>query len=96
MEGLARLKIEAGTEGGKVFRLRGKGAPSVEGYGAGDLHVKVIIEVPAGLSSRQKKALREFADQCNGDNYPLVRKLHEQAAAFLKTRDDLKRSKTES
>lgn len=96
LEGMARLRIEAGTESGKVFRLRGKGAPSVEGYGSGDLHVKATIEVPSRLSSKQRKSLREFADQCNEDNYPMVRKLHEQAVAFMKARDDLKRSKTES
>ena len=44
-EGYARLKIPAGTTSGKVFRLRGKGMPSLSG-GTGDLHVRMEIEVP--------------------------------------------------
>jgi molecular chaperone DnaJ len=96
LAGMARLRIDAETETGRVFRLRGKGAPSVEGHGYGDLNVKVVIEVPARLSSKQKKALKDFSDQCTGDNYPQAKKLHEQAEAFMKARDDLKRAKTES
>lgn len=96
LEGLARLKIDAGTETGRVFRLRGKGAPSVEGYGAGDLHVRVVIEIPSRLNSKQKKMLRDFAEQCTGDNYPHIRKLHEQVELFMKAKDDLKRAKPES
>lgn len=93
LDGFARLKIDAGTESGRVFRLRGKGVPSVEGYGIGDLHVKIHIEVPTRLNSRQKKLLRDFEEVCSADNYPHGMKLREAAEAFMKVRDTLKKEK---
>ena len=83
IDGFAKLKIAAGTETGKVFRLRSKGMPNVEGYGRGDLHVQVVTEVPVKLNSKQKKALAEFESQSSDSNYPSVKNFHEQAEAFL-------------
>jgi len=54
------MKIPAGTQSGKVFRLKGKGMPSLHG-GVGDQYVKVMIQVPDKLSAEQKKLLEEFA-----------------------------------
>jgi molecular chaperone DnaJ len=54
------VKIPAGTQSGKVFRLRGQGMPSVYGRGRGDLLIRVQVEVPRRLSARQKELLREF------------------------------------
>jgi len=53
-----RIKIPAGTQGGKVLRLRGKGLPDVNGYGHGDLLVNVNIWTPQNLS-KEEKALME-------------------------------------
>jgi molecular chaperone DnaJ len=88
IDGFAALKLEAGTETGRTFRLRGKGAPSVDGQGRGDLHVRVIVEVPARLGARQKKALKDFADTCSKDNYPRVEEMREQAEALFRARQD--------
>ena len=96
LDGFARLKIDPGIETGKMFRLRGKGAPSVDGYGRGDLHVRVIVEVPTHLSSRQKKALKDFGDSCTDDNHPLGRKIHESAEAFYKAREALGKTHTDT
>ncbi|MBT2214512.1 molecular chaperone DnaJ [Virgibacillus dakarensis] len=60
VHGNVMLKIPAGTQTGKTFRLKGKGAPNVRGYGHGDQHVKVRIVTPAKLTERQKELLREF------------------------------------
>lgn len=57
-----KLKIPAGTPGGKVMRVRGKGAPKLKGGGTGDLKVKVKIAVPEQLSDAQREALEAFAD----------------------------------
>jgi molecular chaperone DnaJ len=95
-DGFARLKIEAGTETGRMFRLRGKGAPSVDGHGRGDLHVRVIVEVPNHLSSKQKKALKDFSDACTEENYPLAHKLRARSEEFFKVRDSLNQAKTET
>lgn len=56
------LKIPAGTESHKLFRLRGKGVPSLRGHGRGDQIVQVVIQVPRKLSEKQKSILKEFAE----------------------------------
>lgn len=60
VHGKVKLKIPAGTQSGKTFRLKGKGAPNVRGYGHGDQHVKVRVVTPTKLTERQKELLREF------------------------------------
>jgi curved DNA-binding protein len=57
----AKLKVPAGTQDGKVFRMRGKGAPKLKGSGSGDLMVKAHIKVPTKLTAAQKEILTEFA-----------------------------------
>jgi molecular chaperone DnaJ len=83
IDGFARLKIAAGTETGKVFRLRNKGMPNVEGYGRGDLHVQIMPEVPVKLNGKQKKALADFKSHVDDSNYPSAKRFREQAEAFL-------------
>jgi len=62
----AKLKVPAGTQDGKVFRMRGKGAPKLKGSGSGDLLVKARIAIPSKLTAEQKKALQEFASSSTG------------------------------
>jgi molecular chaperone DnaJ len=71
LEGSARLKIAPGTQGGTLFRLRGKGVQSLDGDGHGDQHIRVIVEVPDKLNSEQRKKLEEFARSCNEDVFPM-------------------------
>lgn len=59
--GRAKLKIPSGTETDTVFRLRDKGLPVIQSSRTGDQFVKVIIDVPKKLNSKQKKALEDFA-----------------------------------
>lgn len=61
LDGKVKLRIPAGTPSGKVFRLREKGMPFLEGHGRGDQLVRVEIEVPARLSERERRALEEWA-----------------------------------
>lgn len=82
LDGYAKIRLPAGTEDGKVFRLRGKGIPNVDGYGHGDLNIVVKLETPVNLTSRQRKALREFVDGGLADNYPLRRQLEQTAEQF--------------
>lgn len=60
VHGKVMLKIPAGTQSGKTFRMKGKGAPNVRGYGHGDQHIIVKIVTPTKLTERQKELLREF------------------------------------
>ncbi len=57
LDGKARIKIEPGTQPGKVLRLRGKGLPAIKGYGSGngDLVVKISVYIPEKLSAEEKK-----------------------------------------
>jgi len=55
-----RMRIPPGTPTDKVFRLRGKGMPSLHGRGQGDEYVRVIVQVPTKLTSEEKKLLEEF------------------------------------
>ena len=56
------LVIPEGTQTGKKFRLRGKGAPSLRGGSVGDQYVTVNVVTPTGLNDKQKEALRAFAE----------------------------------
>ena len=65
IEGRARIKIAPGTQPGKVLRLKGKGLPSYNGYGTGDLLVNVTVYVPENLSNDDKKAIESLKDSTN-------------------------------
>jgi DnaJ-class molecular chaperone len=66
MEGSVIMRIPAGTQGGTTFRLRGKGMPDLRGKGTGDELVKVSVEIPRNLSSRQKELVEELAKTLQG------------------------------
>ncbi len=61
LEGKIGLKIPAGTQSGKVLRLKGKGIADLHGYGRGDQLVKILVETPKRLTARQHELLEEFA-----------------------------------
>lgn len=61
VEGRAKIKIEAGTQPGRILRLRGKGVPEVNGYGRGDLLVQINVWVPKNLEKDEKKAFERMA-----------------------------------
>lgn len=56
------LKIPAGTQTGRVFRMKGLGMPNMYGHGRGDLLIRVKIETPKKMTKQQEKILREFAE----------------------------------
>ena len=60
IDGVAKVKIEPGTQPGKVLRLRNKGLPSVNGFGKGDELVNVNVYVPENLSDKERKWLQEM------------------------------------
>lgn len=60
VHGKVKLKVPAGTQTGKTFRLKGKGAPNVRGYGQGDQHIKIRVITPTNLTEKQKDLLRQF------------------------------------
>ncbi|MBK7855354.1 MAG: hypothetical protein IPJ79_11000 [Bacteroidetes bacterium] len=59
------MKIEPGTQGGKVLRLKSKGLPQVNSYHKGDLLVNINVWTPQHLSSDEKKVLEKLRDSAN-------------------------------
>jgi molecular chaperone DnaJ len=60
IDGKVRIKIDPGTQGGKILRLRGKGLPDVNGYGKGDLLVNVNVWIPKHLSKEEHKIMEQY------------------------------------
>lgn len=60
VESKVKVKIEAGTQPEKILRLRGKGIPDVNGYGRGDLLVRVHVWIPKKLSNEEKRMLEKI------------------------------------
>ncbi|MEW6303121.1 MAG: molecular chaperone DnaJ [Verrucomicrobiota bacterium] len=81
--GKAQIKIPAGTQTGTVFRLKGKGVKNVQGYGWGDLHVRVTVEVPTKLNAAQRAKLEEFAGLCDENVNPKSKSFFETAKSFF-------------
>ncbi len=71
LDGNVSLKIPAGTQSGKVFRLRGKGVSTVRDGRQGDLFAKVSVETPINLNSEQKELLQQFEEsiQAGGEKH---------------------------
>ena len=65
IDGKARIKIPAGTQSGKIFRLKGKGFPEVQGYAKGDQLVQVNVWIPQSVSADEKAMLEKIADSPN-------------------------------
>ncbi|MGE4434503.1 MAG: molecular chaperone DnaJ [Bacteroidales bacterium] len=72
IESRVKVKIEAGTQPGKILRLRGKGLPSVNGYGTGDLLVNISVYVPEALSRDEKKLIEKFEESENFKTSPSI------------------------
>jgi molecular chaperone DnaJ len=79
LDGGTMIKIPPGTQPGTMFRLKSKGIKNVQGYGHGDLHIRVNVEVPTHLSPDQKAKLQEFADLCNGRESPISQGFFDKA-----------------
>jgi molecular chaperone DnaJ len=65
LEGKVKIKIDVGTQPGKILRLRGKGLPDVNGYGRGDLLVSINVWIPKTLTKDEKKIIERFAESPN-------------------------------
>jgi molecular chaperone DnaJ len=84
LEGRSTVKIPAGTQPGAVFRVKNRGIKNLQGYGQGDLHVRVQVEVPTHLTSVQRTKLQEYAATCDGKEAPLAKGFFEKAKKFFR------------
>ena len=65
VDGKVKIKIDAGTQSGKVLRLKGKGLPDINSYGTGDLLVNINVWTPQNLTAEEKKALEVLKNSKN-------------------------------
>jgi len=65
LDGKARIKIEAGTQSGKILRLKGKGLPDLNGYGRGDLLVNLSVWTPKNLTHEELQIIEKLRDSEN-------------------------------
>jgi molecular chaperone DnaJ len=63
--GKAKIKVDPGTQSGKVLRLKGKGLPILQGYGSGDLFVHINVWTPKKVSKEEKEILEKLRDSEN-------------------------------
>jgi molecular chaperone DnaJ len=70
VENKAKIKIEPGTQAGKVLRLKGKGLPDINGYGRGDLLVEISVYTPNHLSGDEKKMMEQLRTSKNFEPNP--------------------------
>ena len=90
-EGEAQLKIPAGTPNGKVFRLRGKGVPSLRGGSPGDLDARIVFEVPSNLDRKQREALETFQKLASESTFPAAQSFANKTRVFFSHRDKLRK-----
>ena len=70
LQGKVKIKIDPGTQSGKILRLRGKGLPDLNGYSKGDLMVRINVFIPSSVSREDKKLLEKMqeSDSFNPEN----------------------------
>lgn len=83
LDGKVAMKIPDGTQSGKIYRLKGKGIPSLQGYGRGDQLVVIRIETPTNLNKKQKELLEEFARISGEDVHPLKKGFLDKVMDFI-------------
>ena len=83
LDGKVAMKIPDGTQSGKIYRLKGKGIPSLQGYGRGDQLVVIRIETPTNLNKKQKELLEEFARISGEDVHPIKKGFLDKVMDFI-------------
>ena len=86
LDGTTKLKIPAGTQSGKVFRLKAKGVPSLSGQGRGDQHVRVVVETPTHLTKEQRELLERFAEISGEETHPQQRSFWQKVSDLIGSR----------
>ena len=82
--GKAKVKIPAGTQNGKQFRLKGKGMPTIRNKNYGDLYIQALTEVPISLTKEQKSLLEQFKKLEDTKSTPIMKDFFEKAKRFWK------------
>jgi molecular chaperone DnaJ len=85
LEGKVEMKIPAGTQSHKMFRLKAKGLPRLGQHGRGDQMIQIIVEIPSKLSSEQIEALKKFdeLDSQERKSHPMYKSFFERVKELL-------------
>ncbi len=86
LDGPVKMKIPAGTQSGKVLRMKGKGIPSLGGGSRGDQHVRILVETPTHLTKEQREMLERFAALAGEETHPQARSFWAKVGELLKNR----------
>lgn len=84
ISGRTKIRVPAGTQSDTILRLKGKGAPSLRGGGRGDLHIRILVETPSGLSAEQQELLKKFDASLTDKNRRKQTEFAARAKRFLK------------
>lgn len=84
LAGRVKMEVPAGTQSGKLFRLRGKGIQDVHGRGKGDQLARILVETPTRLNSEQKRLLQEFAKISGEDVNPISKSFMEKVKKIFR------------
>lgn len=77
-----KIKIPSGTAHGSVLRVRGEGMPSLRTGVRGDLHVKILVEIPQKLSAKAKALIEELASEMKDTEEPMPKRLQRNSSFF--------------
>lgn len=84
LTGKAEIRIPPGTHTGQILRLKSKGFPKIGGFGSGDMLIRILIDVPESLSSKQREMIEEIGKQ--QAESPLVKAFREKSQQLMKGR----------
>lgn len=84
LTGKAMIRIPPGTHAGQTFRLKGKGFSKMGGFGSGDMLVRVLVDTPQNISSRQKELIEELSKST--ETTPLVKSFQERVSQVMRNR----------
>jgi len=84
LTGKVRMAVPAGTQSGKIFRLRGKGISDLHGREKGDQLVRVMIETPTRLNNEQRRLLQEFARISADEVHPISKSFMDKVGRLFK------------
>jgi molecular chaperone DnaJ len=84
LDGTEDLVVPSGTQSGRVFRLRGRGVPHLDGRGRGDVLVQVMVDTPTHLSAEQEELLRRFAAERGDEVAPADTRLFSKIRSAFK------------
>lgn len=84
LDGMVKYTVHEGAQSNDIFKLKGRGIPHLGGRGKGDQYVRILVEVPKGLSKKQKDLVRELEKHSSDKNHPKKKSFNEKLKRLYK------------